>query len=80
MTLRVSRLSLLSGWLALSLVLVCAPARAWVNQGFETGDMTGWTVTLNSGLAVLALPTTQVVAPGVAPDTNGTLCPAPRFV
>jgi hypothetical protein len=79
MTFRDSRFYLFSVWSTLSLVMVCAPARAWVNQGFETGDMSGWTVTLNSGVSAITLPTNQVVAPGVAPDTNGTLCPAPSI-
>jgi hypothetical protein len=54
-------------------------AWAWVNGCFATGDLTGWTATLNSGAAEQTLPVATVVSPGAAPNTNGTLCPAPAI-
>jgi len=44
------------------------PCRAWVNQGFETGNIAGWTATFGLGL-----PTASVVAPGPALFTNNGL-------
>jgi hypothetical protein len=56
---------------------------AWVNQGFETGNTNGWTVTTNVGVSVLSNPSVSVVSQGAANLTNGTafgdpaICPAP---
>src|SRR5258708_31381765 len=47
---------------------------AWINPGFEAGNLTGWTVTYG-----LDSPLAQVVIPGAAPDTNGTICVAPAI-
>src|SRR5581483_5587352 len=56
-------------------ILFCvSPAFAWVNSDFETGTLAGWTVTYGSGA-----PTASVVTSGAAPNTNGTLCPAPSI-
>jgi hypothetical protein len=54
------------------IVLLClgtAKAFAFVNGGFETGDLSGWTVLSGTGVAqaVVAVP------PGPAPNTNGNL-------
>ncbi len=59
------------------------PAQAWVNPSFETGDFTGWTGTLVSGIGAASaggsFPSTMVVGTGAAPNTNGFLCPAPAI-
>ena len=59
------------------LILGTAPAFAWVNPGFETGTLTGWTTATGSGAAVVcAPPSVTVVPPGAAPDSVGPLAPA----
>ncbi len=44
---------------------------AWVNQGFETGNLTGWLVSY--GNSVLPPSTASAVLQGPAPNTNGGL-------
>jgi len=48
---------------------------AWVNSGFETGDLTGWTVTPGGNIPG----TVSVVVPGAAANTQGTICVAPAI-
>src|SRR5579872_2810538 len=47
------------------------PCWAWVNQGFETGNLTGWLV--NYGNAETPPSAAAVIVPGAAPFTNGAL-------
>src|SRR5258708_7063871 len=52
-------------------------AFAWVNPGFETGTLTGWTATTGTGPNIVcAPPSASVVAPGIALDSNGPSAPA----
>ncbi len=52
-------------------------AQAWVNPGFETGNLTGWTTAIASGPNVVCAPPSVTVVPvGVAPDSAGPLAPA----
>ncbi|HJT25312.1 MAG TPA: DUF11 domain-containing protein, partial [bacterium] len=64
-------------WL-MGFCIVGAPAaRAWVNPGFETGNLTGWTTTTGSGPNLACGPPTVTVVPnGPAPDSIGPLTPA----
>ncbi len=60
--------------------VLSSPAWAWTNGDFEAGALTGWNVTLNYANPVTSggtFPAAVVVPPGAAPNTNGSLCPAP---
>ena len=48
-------------------------AQAWNNAGFENGNLSGWTVSYNSGLTVVNLPAAAAAGPGPATWTNGNL-------
>ncbi len=52
-------------------------AWAWVNAGFESGTLAGWTTATGSGPNVVCAPPSVTVVPnGVAPDSAGPLAPA----
>lgn len=70
---------LVAGWSSLP-----ASALAWVNPGFETGNLTGWTTSTGSagGLAcgnptasVVSTTTLQSALPGISPDSIGPNTP-----
>src|SRR5579862_9179621 len=65
-------------------VLTPTSVFAWVNPGFETGNLTGWTTSSGSGGGLVCGPpivntvstaTLQTTIPGISPDTIGPNTP-----
>ena len=69
----------LESLLVLTVFVPATGTEAWVNPGFESGNLTGWTVNTFSGPAVVYSPYALTVTPGAAPHTQGTLCVAPAI-
>jgi uncharacterized repeat protein (TIGR01451 family) len=46
----------------------------FVNPAFETGTLAGWTSAIGYGSNVVQMPRVEVMLPGIAPHTTGTLC------
>ena len=57
--------------------MAAAPAWGWVNPGFESGNLAGWTTNMASGGAATYAPSVTIVTNGGAPHTTGTACANP---